>query len=114
MGGFAQFYIIQKKAGNLFWLGTCIAIAGMVVLVGVQHVLALQLNAGILLALLASLFYAIYILITKGVLQNISTLTFMFYNMLSGSVFLFIINMAQHNNLVRFTMQPGYILLVLR
>jgi len=102
--GLMTYFIFKKAAGRLFWIGTCVAIAGMVILVGYQHLLALELNAGILLALLASLFYAIYIVITRGILQNISTVTFMFYNMLAGSVFLFIINLFLHNQIVDFSL----------
>jgi len=102
--GLMTYFIFKKAAGRLFWIGTCVAIAGMVILVGYQHLLALELNAGILLALLASLFYAIYIVITRGILQNISTVTFMFYNMLAGSVFLFIINLFLHNQMVDFSL----------
>ena len=98
------YFIFKKAAGRLFWIGTCVAITGMVILVGYQHLLALELNAGILLALLASLFYAIYIVITRGILQNISTVTFMFYNMLAGSVFLFVINLFLHNQMVNFSL----------
>jgi drug/metabolite transporter (DMT)-like permease len=75
----------------------------MVILVGYKNILSLQFNIGIPLALLASLFYAIYILITRGILQKISTITFMFYNMLAGSVFLLIINLFMHSQLVAFS-----------
>ncbi len=100
--GLLGFLLFKKRSGKLFWIGTFVAIAGMVILVGFQNIITLKFNAGILLALLASLFYAIYILITKGILQKISTLTFMFYNMLSGSIFLLIINLFQHNSLVNY------------
>ena len=102
--GLLSFILFRKKAGKAFWTGTGIAIAGMIILVGYRHVLALQLNAGILLALLASLFYAVYILITKGILKNISTLTFMFYNMLAGSIFLLVVNSVQHNRIIGFSL----------
>jgi drug/metabolite transporter (DMT)-like permease len=97
--GLISYIIFKKKSGKLFWAGTLIAVLGMVILVGYQHILSLQFNTGILLALLASLFYAIYIVITRGILQKISTITFMFYNMLAGSVFLLGINLFQKNEL---------------
>lgn len=101
--GLISYLIFKKKSGKLFWIGTWVAILGMVVLVGYQNILSLQFNIGIPLALLASFFYAIYIVITRGILQKISTITFMFYNMLAGSVFLLIINLFQHNQLVAFS-----------
>jgi drug/metabolite transporter (DMT)-like permease len=101
--GLLSFVLFKKRSGNLFWIGTFVAILGMVVLVGYQNIIALKFSAGILLALLASLLYAIYILITKGILQKIDTLTFMFYNMLGASIFLLAICGFQHNDMVDFS-----------
>jgi len=42
-------------------------------------------------------------MITKGVLRNISTVTFMFYNMLGASIFLLVICLFRHDNLVQFS-----------
>ncbi|HTD42243.1 MAG TPA: DMT family transporter [Mucilaginibacter sp.] len=100
--GLLSFLILRKKSGALFWIGTWIAILGMVILVGYQHILHLQFNIGLVYALIASLLYAIYIMITKGILQKISTVTFMFYNMLGASVFLLLICLFQHDELVNF------------
>jgi drug/metabolite transporter (DMT)-like permease len=101
--GLMSFLFFKKLSGKLFWIGTCVAILGMVVLVGFQNIIKLQFNVGILLALLASFFYAIYIILTKGILQKISTLTFMFYNMLAASIFLLVIALFQSDNLVTFS-----------
>ena len=99
--GLMSYLFLKKQSGGLFWIGTIVAIAGMVVLVGYQSVIHLQFNAGILLALLASFLYACYIMITKGILQKIETITFMFYNMLAASVFLLIVCLTEHTELVR-------------
>ena len=101
--GLLSFLILRKKSGASFWIGTWIAIFGMVILVGYQQIFHLQFNIGLILALIASLFYAIYIMITKGILQRITTVTFMFYNMLSASVFLFLISLFQHNEMLNFS-----------
>ena len=100
--GLLGYLFFRTKSGVAFWAGTVIAIFGMVILVGYRDLLALHFNTGMLLALLASFFYAIYILITKDVLKSISTITFMFYSMLASAVFLFIIGLFQHNQLANF------------
>jgi drug/metabolite transporter (DMT)-like permease len=102
--GLLSYLILRKKSGALFWIGTWIAILGMVILVGYQHILHLEFNIGLVYALIASLFYAIYIMITKGILRKISTVTFMFYNMLGASVFLLLICLFEHNELLNFPM----------
>jgi drug/metabolite transporter (DMT)-like permease len=101
--GLLSFLILRKKSGLLFWIGTWIAILGMIVLVGYTNILHLQFNIGLVYALIASLFYAIYIMITKGILRRITTVTFMFYNMLGASVFLLLICVLQHDELLHFS-----------
>ena len=100
--GLLSFLLFRKRSGVMFWIGTFVAILGMVILVGFSNILHLQFNIGLIYALIASLFYAVYIMITKGVLRNISTVTFMFYNMLGASIFLLIICLFRHDNLVQF------------
>jgi drug/metabolite transporter (DMT)-like permease len=89
--GLISYFLFRKKSGFLFWAGTCTAIVGMVILVGASSLLHLQFNVGLVYAVAASLLYAIYILITKDILKRISTIPFMFYNMLAASVFLLIL-----------------------
>ena len=101
--GLISFLILRKRSGVLFWVGTWIAILGMIILVGYQNILHLQFNIGLMYALIASLFYAIYIMITKGILRKISTVAFMFYNMLGASVFLLLICEYQHNELIHYS-----------
>jgi drug/metabolite transporter (DMT)-like permease len=101
--GLMSFLFFRKKSGALFWIGTFVAILGMVILVGVNNILHLQFNIGLIYALVASFFYAVYIMITKGVLRNISTVTFMFYNMLAASIFLLVICLFRHDNLMQFS-----------
>lgn len=103
--GLFSFLIFRKRSGILFWIGTVIAIAGMIVLVGYQHILHLQLNAGILLAVLASLFYAAYIMITKTIMSKIDLFSFMFYAMLGASLFLLIVSTAMGNSLVDYSLK---------
>jgi drug/metabolite transporter (DMT)-like permease len=109
--GLLSFFLLKKRSGKLFWIGTWVAIVGMVILVGFQNIIGLKFNVGILLALLASFFYAIYIMITRGILQKIDTITFMFYNMLAASVFLLLICGIQQNNLASFSM-PSWLCLL--
>ncbi|MBS1530713.1 MAG: DMT family transporter [Bacteroidetes bacterium] len=101
--GLLSFLVLRKKSGRLFWVGTFVAIVGMVVLVGYQHILHLQFNIGIIYALIASLFYATYIMITSGIVKKIGTLTFMFYNMIGGSVFLLAVCFFRGDELIHFS-----------
>ncbi len=101
--GLFTFFFLKKKVGRSFWIGTLIAIAGMILLVGAGHILHLELNAGILLAVLASIFYAAYILITKKSRSKLDVFPFMFYSMLGASVFLLITCLCTGNPVVGFS-----------
>jgi drug/metabolite transporter (DMT)-like permease len=100
--GLLSYLLYKKTSGWLFWLGTVIAIAGMIVLVGINQVLHLQFSMGIVLAVTASVLYAIYMLLSKDVLKRIATLPFMFYTMLASTVFLLLIAVLLHNELGHF------------
>lgn len=100
--GLFSFLLLKKSSGKLFWIGTVVAIAGMVVLVGYQHILHLELNAGILLAVLASLFYATYIMTSKNIMGGIDVFTFMFYSMMGASVFLLVVNNFMGTSILHF------------
>lgn len=101
--GLISYFILKRKSGSLFWIGTCIAIIGMVVLVGISHIIHLEFNLGLILALVASFLYSLYLMITREVMQRVHTLTFMFYNMLAASVVLLIICTIQGNGLISFS-----------
>ena len=89
--GLISYFILRKKSGKLFWIGTWVAIAGMVVLVGLNNLIQLQLNIGILYAIVASMLYATYMLVTKDILKRVGTIPFMFYSMLASCIFLLIL-----------------------
>lgn len=100
--GLISYFILRKKSGKLFWIGTGVALAGMVVLVGLQNLLHMQLNLGLVYAVAASLLYSLYILVTKDVLKRIDTTPFMFYNMLAACVYLLIISLVTHTQLLHY------------
>jgi len=103
--GLMGYLLFRKLSGRLFWIGTLIAIAGMVILVGYQHILHLQFNTGILLALLASFLYASYIMLTKNIMAGIDVFTFMFYSMLSSGIFLLVISGFTGDDMVHFPIE---------
>jgi drug/metabolite transporter (DMT)-like permease len=103
--GLLSWLFFRKKSGWLFWVGTGIAVTGMVVLVGVSNLIHLQLNIGIVYAVVSSMLYAIYILTTKDILKRISTVPFMFYNMLAAGIFLLIISLILGDELLHYNIK---------
>jgi drug/metabolite transporter (DMT)-like permease len=101
--GVLSLLILKKRVGISFWLGALIAISGMCLLVGIENLLKLQLNAGVIYALGSSMLYAIYILITKDVLARMDTIVFMFYNMLAATVVLGIFCLINGDHLLHYS-----------
>lgn len=74
--GIGAFFFLRNKPTVNFWIGTIIAIFGMVVLVGFQLFLDLDFNQAFIFAILSGIFYAIYMLVSKRVLYDMEVLPF--------------------------------------
>jgi len=101
--GLLSFAVLKVRSGKLFWIGTCMAILGIVILAGYKNVLSINTNLGIWLALLSSLLYAIYILLTKSIIDEVKTLTLVFYNLVGATVFLLLICLFLPGSLLTFS-----------
>lgn len=65
----------------------------MVVFVGFETVLNFNFDTAFFLGILSGIFYALYILVSKNVLQKMDVVTFMAFSMLFSSIFLFFVNL---------------------
>jgi len=89
--GIGSFLFLSDKPSRRFWIGTVIAITGLIVLIGFDTFAQMQFDKGFLLAVLSGMLYATYILISKTVLNKISIVNFMIYNMAVSSIYLLIV-----------------------
>ena len=92
--GIFSLLFLSFRPRKSFWLGTLIALIGMTVFVGVDTILNLQLDFAFFLGILSGVLYALYILVSKSVLEKLEVITFITYSMIFSTVFLFIINVA--------------------
>tara|TARA_R110002049_G_scaffold45852_2_gene133317 strand:- start:2945 stop:3841 length:897 start_codon:yes stop_codon:yes gene_type:complete len=90
--GIGTFIFLRPKPTRNFWIGTGIALLGMITLVGFQFFTQLSFDIGFSFGVLSGIFYAIYILISKKVLGKISIVNFMTLSLISSSFFLGIIS----------------------
>jgi len=82
--GLGAMLIFREKLSIKFWFGLLIAMAGMVIIVGGNAFQEMQFNAGDLLAIIASIFYAGYMLITQKARARTDTLTMNLLTMLTS------------------------------
>ncbi|GGA67515.1 membrane protein [Flavobacterium palustre] len=86
--GIGSFLVLKNKPSINFWIGTVIALLGMVILVGFETFRQLNFDLAFVLALLSGMLYATYILISKNILSKIDILSFMSIVLVSSSLFL--------------------------
>ncbi|GGN02561.1 membrane protein [Dyadobacter beijingensis] len=89
--GIGTFLFLPDKPGPRFWLGTLVALAGMVILIGFETFATMRFDLGFGLAVLSGILYASYMLISKTVLNKIDIVSFMTVSMAVSSVYLFAI-----------------------
>jgi drug/metabolite transporter (DMT)-like permease len=89
--GLGAIIFLKEKPKRIFWIGTGIALIGVVIIVGVDKIYESKLSLGHFLAIGASVFYAIYLLITRKGRSSLDTVTFTAISMLVSSAVLFLI-----------------------
>lgn len=92
--GVFSLIFLNFRPRRSFWLGTVIALIGMTVFVGVDTILNLQLDFAFFLGILSGVLYALYILVSKTVLEKLEVITFITYSMIFSTLFLFIVNVV--------------------
>ena len=101
--GIGSFLFLSDNPSRRFWIGTLIAVSGLVVLIGFDTFANMKFDKGFLLAVLSGILYATYILISKSVLGKISIVNFMIYNMAVSSIYLLIICILTNEPLWNFS-----------
>jgi drug/metabolite transporter (DMT)-like permease len=86
--GVGTFLFLKNKPGRNFWIGTVLALLGMVTLVGFDFFMALSFDRGFGFAVLSGILYAVYIMLSKKVLSKVAISTFMTISLLTSSLFL--------------------------
>lgn len=84
--GVIAYFFLADKPKKQFWVGALLALSGLVVYMGTDMFIHLKFDWGFILAVLSSIFYAAYILVSKKALANLKIIQFMTYNMLAASL----------------------------
>jgi drug/metabolite transporter (DMT)-like permease len=101
--GIASALFLHDKPGRQFWVGTVVALSGMVILMGIDTFTHMRFDKGFLMALTSGLLYASYMIVSKKVLNRMKIVSFMVYSMCVSSIYLFIICMLNAEPLGNFT-----------
>ncbi|MHA7942291.1 DMT family transporter [Formosa sp. 3Alg 14/1] len=92
--GIGAFLFLKDKPLRNFWIGTVIAIIGMITLVGFQFFIKLDFDLAFFFAILSGMLYAVYMLTSKFVLEETDVLSFMTISVVSSAIALGLLSFA--------------------
>lgn len=92
--GVIAFLFFKNKPRRSFWLGTVVAMVGIAIFIGINVFLTLSLDRGFMLGIFSGFFYALYILLSKQVLNKMEVVSFITISSTSSALFLLIINIV--------------------
>ena len=110
--GVIAFLFFKNKPRRSFWLGTLFAIAGIVVFIGVDVFLNLSFDKGFIFGVLSGFIYALYILLSKEVLNKMEVVSFITVSSTSSALFLLVINIVAAQPLWGFSTDAWISLLI--
>ena len=111
--GIGSYFFLQIKPTLNFWIGTLLALVGMVTLVGLDVFINLSFDIPFLFSILSGLLYATYILLSKRVLEQVGVVPFMSYSISVSTVFLAILNVIMGSSFTGFSTE-GWLTLVVQ
>lgn len=112
LGVFSLFFLKDKPKTN-FWIGTMIAVFGMMMLVGFTVFKTLDFDLAFSFGILSGVFYAIYMLISKEVLKSMNVISFMTISLASSSLYLGGVSYALNEPFTGFS-NAGWLVLVIQ
>lgn len=110
--GVGAFIFLKNKPKTNFWIGTAIAIFGMVMLVGFRFFFKLDFDLAFVFAILSGVFYAVYMLLSKHVLYKVEVLPFITISTLSSAIFLAILSFFLDQPFSGFSKMGWFVLVI--
>ena len=111
--GIASFLFLKSKPATNFWIGTVVALFGMVTLVGFNFFMEMNFDQAFLFAVLSGILYSIYLLVSKTVLSEVAILSFMTISLFASSIYLAILCYCLNQPFTGFS-DAGWFVLVLQ
>lgn len=111
--GIGSFLFLKSKPATNFWIGTAVALFGMIILVGFELFMELNFDQAFLFAVLSGILYSIYLMVSKNVLSKVDVLSFMTISLLTSSMYLGILCYSLNEPFTGFS-NTGWLVLILQ
>lgn len=103
--GLGTLLVFRQRLSGRYWLGLLVALSGMLVLMGVGQGWHGRAALGAVLAVGASLAYAVYLLTTQRARAHVDTLSFMTLSTVIGVAVLWVMNVAMRTPLTGYAVK---------
>lgn len=110
--GIGAFFFLKNKPTFNFWIGTVVAIIGMITLVGFHFFLDLDFNLAFIFAILSGIFYAIYMLVSKFVLYEVEVVPFITLSTLTSAIVLAMLSYANNEPFTGYSNEGWLVFLI--
>ena len=89
--GLGGLLFFKEKPAKIFWIGTVVALTGVLIIIGIHQISYAGMNTGNLLAIVASIFYGTYLLTVRKGRNTLDTISFTAISMFTSTIVLGII-----------------------
>lgn len=110
--GVGSFFFLSRKPDKRFWLGTAVAITGMIILLGTDTFTQMRFDKGFVLAVLSGVLYATYMIVSKRALSQSKIVPFMIMSMGVSSVYLLLVCLIRGEPLWNFSSSVWSVLVI--
>ena len=110
--GIGAFFFLKNKPKKNFWIGTVVAVLGMVTLVGFHFFINLNFDLAFIFGILSGMLYAVYMLVSKFILHKFNVVSFMSISLLASAIALGIISYAIGEPFSGFSNMGWFVLLI--
>lgn len=111
--GIFSLLFVKDKPKNNFWIGTVIAVFGMMMLVGFSVFRNLDFDLPFSFGVLSGVLYAIYMLVSKEVLKTMNVISFMTISLMASSLHLGAVSYALNEPFTGFS-NAGWLVLIVQ
>jgi len=101
--GLGALLLFRERLNAIFWAGLLLAMAGAVVILGLDTLRATSFGVGTLFGLLAGVFYGGYLLITQRGRETLDSLTYFWPAAVSSTLALLILSLILHQPLAGYS-----------
>ena len=91
--GLGSLVFFHERRVRTFWIGLWIAMAGVMLVLGQDMILALEFGLGSLLGLLAAIFYGAYFLVTQAGRSQLDTISYNWISTASSALVLLLLSL---------------------